>query len=221
MDPFEVGQESRPPSLDDEVASSLGEEPHQFDAFDAVDAHESLDPDAPIHADHGDEQAELTDLSSSGADHSDPFSGVAHVPAPAPDVPASLDSFSSHSLEHEETPLSVWERDREIVLRDRASGEEREKASLLVRAQEELEKFYADESSRLEATKKRNRADEKNSRQDMKHTFESGTRWEKVNKLVNLQAKASDKGGQHRVERFKKLLIQLKSAKDKADDRKA
>jgi hypothetical protein len=56
-------------------------------------------------------------------------------------------------------------------------------------------------------------ADEKNYRSDMKSTFESGARWEKVNKLLSTQPKVGEKPGQSRVERMRKLLIQLKAEK--------
>jgi hypothetical protein len=47
----------------------------------------------------------------------------------------------------------------------------------------------------------------------MKSTFESGARWEKVNKLLSTQPKVGEKPGQSRVERMRKLLIQLKAEK--------
>ncbi len=80
-------------------------------------------------------------------------------------------------------------------------------------AKEELAKFYSDNENRLQKQAKVNRADEKGYKQDMKSTFESGTQWEKVNKLVNLQPKVNEKAGQSRVERMRKLLIQLKAQK--------
>ena len=56
-------------------------------------------------------------------------------------------------------------------------------------------------------------ADEKNYRSDMKTTFESGQRWEKVNKLISTAPRPNEKAGTSRVERMRKLLIQLKTEK--------
>lgn len=56
-------------------------------------------------------------------------------------------------------------------------------------------------------------ADEKNYRSDMKSTFESGQRWEKVNKLISTAPRPNEKAGTSRVERMRKLLIQLKTEK--------
>jgi len=58
-------------------------------------------------------------------------------------------------------------------------------------------------------------ADEKNYRSDMKSTFDSGARWEKVNKLISTAPRANEKAGTSRVERMRKLLIQLKAEKAK------
>lgn len=47
----------------------------------------------------------------------------------------------------------------------------------------------------------------------MKTTFESGQRWEKVNKLISTAPRPNEKAGTSRVERMRKLLIQLKTEK--------
>lgn len=76
-----------------------------------------------------------------------------------------------------------------------------------------MNKFYADREAQLQKTQKTNRADEKNYRSDMKTTFESGQRWEKVNKLISTAPRPNEKAGTSRVERMRKLLIQLKTEK--------
>lgn len=114
----------------------------------------------------------------------------------------------------EETPLTVWERQRAKELNERREKAEQAKRQQLTTAKEELAKFYADRDAQLEKTKKTNRTEEKNFKQDMKALMEFGSRWEKVNKLVNLQPKPGEKVGQSKVERFRKLLIQLKAVKD-------
>jgi len=148
-------------------------------------------------------------------DEDDPFATVDNPSsAAAPSGPA-FDNFSNdkRDLLEEETPLSVWETERSKFLSDRRSKAESDKAANLAKAKEELSKFYADADARLEKTKKVNRADEKNYKIDTAAIFANGTKWEKVNRLVNVAPKAGEKPGQSRVERYRKLLIQLKAEK--------
>jgi hypothetical protein len=99
------------------------------------------------------------------------------------------------------------------VLRDRATKAQADKEALLSGARDELAKFYADRDAQLAKQQKTNRADEKNYRSDMKTTFDSGARWEKVNKLVSTAPRPQEKAGTSRVDRMRKLLIQLKAEK--------
>jgi len=147
----------------------------------------------------------------------DPFANVDN-PASSSAGPA-FSSFSGKEKEvkeEEETPLSIWERERAQILADRRSKAESDKAQLLSTAKEELSKFYADANTKLDKSKKVNRADEKNFRSDTAEIFKSGTKWEKVNRLVNVTPKANEKPGTSRVERYRKLLVQLKTEKPKA-----
>ena len=100
-----------------------------------------------------------------------------------------------------------------MVLRERAAKAEADKQALLSGAKDEVNKFYSDRDATLAKQQKTNRADEKNYRADMKSTFESGARWEKVNKLISTAPRAGEKAGTSRVERMRKLLIQLKAEK--------
>jgi len=145
-------------------------------------------------------------------DEDDPF---ADVPAPSSsshDAP-SLDSLPLEPVIEQETPLSIWERERAEILRDRQSKADAEKQTQLATAKEEITKFYADQEAKLEKTKKVNRADEKNYRSDTAAIFTNGTKWEKVNRLVNLAPKHGEKPGTSRVERYRKLLTSLKAEK--------
>ena len=111
--------------------------------------------------------------------------------------------------------LSVWEKERAEILRERQSKADAEKAEQVSTAREEISKFYADQASKLEKNKKVNRADEKQYRSDTAAIFANGTKWEKVNRLVNIAPKTGEKPGSSRVERYRKLLVQLKAEKDK------
>ena len=110
---------------------------------------------------------------------------------------------------------SVWERERAEILRERQSKADAEKQQQISTAREEITKFYEDQEAKLEKTKKVNRADEKNYRNDTAAIFEKGTKWEKVNRLVNVAPKTGEKPGSSRVERYRKLLTTLKGEKDK------
>ena len=101
------------------------------------------------------------------------------------------------------------------MLRERQAKADSEKQAQLATAREEITKFYADQETKLEKTKKVNRADEKNYRNDTAAIFANGTKWEKVNRLVNIAPKSGEKPGTSRVERYRKLLTSLKAEKDK------
>ena len=110
---------------------------------------------------------------------------------------------------------SIWEKERAEILRERQSKADSEKAQQQATAKEEISKFYEDQEAKLDKTKKVNRADEKNYRNDTAAVFEKGTKWEKVNRLVNVAPKHGEKPGSSRVERYRKLLTSLKGEKDK------
>jgi hypothetical protein len=133
----------------------------------------------------------------------------------------------------------AWETERAKILRDRSSKAEADKQASLTAAREEVQKFYADRDTNVGKQQKTNRtycsstlrvliahyvlpficlcplpsADEKNYRSDMKTTFESGARWEKVNKLISTQPRPNEKAGTSRVDRMRKVLLQLKTEK--------
>jgi len=145
-------------------------------------------------------------------DEDDPFSHVpqAHSQSSAPRLDATL-----QAADEQETPLSVWEKKRAEILRERQAKSDKEKGAQIQTAKEEIDKFYADQQAKLDKTKKINRADEKNYRTETAAVFANGTKWEKVNRIVNTGPKHGEKPGTSRVERYRKLLIQLKGQKDK------
>jgi len=142
----------------------------------------------------------------------DPFS---HVPQAHSSSSQQVSLESEHPAVDEETPLSIWEKERGEILRERQAKADAEKQKNIQVAKEEIEKFYADQQGKLEKNKKINRADEKNYRSETAAIFANGTKWEKVNRIVNTGPKHGEKPGTSRVERYRKLLIQLKAQKDK------
>jgi len=164
--------------------------------------------DAPAEAqEEKDQDVEVEDAE----EEDDPFSHVPQGHSSSQQV--SLESHQPPA--DEETPLSIWEKQRGEILRERQAKADAEKQKNVQVAKEEIDKFYADQQGKLEKTKKINRADEKNYRSETAAIFANGTKWEKVNRLVNTGPKHGEKPGSSRVERYRKLLIQLKAQKDK------
>lgn len=183
-----------------------------LDPFEQEAAPQSDDElEVPAEAEQAEEQEQAPQGGDELAD--DPF---ATVDGGSSSNAGAFDSFSGAEVEvkeEEAAALAKWEKERAQVLRERADKAAADKQAAIDQAKEEISKFYADQQAALERQKKINRGDEKNYRTDMKTTFESGARWEKVGKLISTQPKANEKAGTARVERMRKLLIQLKQEK--------
>lgn len=195
-----------------------------FDDFSSADANaisdipialpppdESAASSSSVDDEFGDAPADSSEGLNSGAPlEEDPFASV-------DSTQNKFDSFSQQEQKQdEETPLSIWEKQRKEELSRRAAQAATSKSQLEQTAKAELDKFYADRNASLQKTQKTNRADEKNYKTDMAATMANGTRWEKVTKLVTLQPKSNDKSGSQggRTDRMRKILIQLKTAKE-------
>lgn len=187
-----------PPPTND---SGLGafEQPASDDELDmGAEADAPVDTDAGLGDDLADDPFATVDGgSSANAGAFDSFGGGAELEV----------------KEEEAAALARWEKERAEVLRQRADKATKDKQAAIDQAKEEISKFYADQDAKVDKQKKVNRGDEKNYRSDMKTTFESGARWEKVGKLISTQPKANEKAGASRVDRMRKLLIQLKTEK--------
>lgn len=213
--------------MSDDFGDFQNEQQHDQTAYADPDGDEpiALPPPGDDEIDFGHQQQDPVDddgfgLSSPPAasgstteEAADPF---ATVDGGSSENAGAFDSFSGHPVEvkeEEAAALQLWEKERSVVLRDRAGKAEADKQALLTAAKDETNKFYADREANLAKQQKTNRADEKNYRSDMKATFDSGARWEKVNKLVSTAPRAGEKAGTSRVDRMRKLLIQLKVEK--------
>jgi len=120
--------------------------------------------------------------------------------------------------EAKDSPLSQWQERRAVILSERKAKAQSDKASAVAKAREELAKFNAAREDRIAKSKEANRSDETNNRKDMEALMAHGARWEKVNKLVNLAPKPGEKAGGQKRERFRKLLLLLKSQKHDPDE---
>jgi len=137
------------------------------------------------------------------------------------DGSASLDQPQEEVKEAKgPTPLSLWEEKRNEILHARQEKADQDKAELLLRAKEELKGFYEKREAKVEKDKKQNRQDEKSESKDYATLMESGTRWQKVNKLVDLRPK-KDHAEAQKTDRMRLLLTQLKTQKDPDEEQKS
>jgi len=136
---------------------------------------------------------------------------------PGPDPEPELGGQHGGDVKQEEdktpTPYSIWEQKRADVLKARQDKADADKADLVLKAKDELKNFYSSREEKLEKTKKQHRQDEASEAKETAALMESGTRWQKVNKLVDLKPK-KDHAESQRTERFRNLLIQLKNQRD-------
>jgi len=129
-------------------------------------------------------------------------------------APISMEpAVAASSAPAEESALSKWKEQREVVLRERRDKAREEKERQQEIAKGELETMHSQRKARLEAVKKQNREEEKNWHSEMTNTMEFGSDWEKVTKLVNLTTPKGEKPGSSKVDRMRALLIQLKNEK--------
>jgi len=115
--------------------------------------------------------------------------------------------------EKKDTALSRWEEKRAAILKERQEKAQADKDELLLKAKEELDAFYVKRNAEIDKSKKVNRQDEKNEAKEMATLMESGTRWQKVNKLIDTKPKKDPKEAA-KTDRMRLLLIQLKGQKD-------
>jgi len=132
------------------------------------------------------------------------------------------DGYSSQQKEPEDifappTALSLWEKERKLVIEERIRKAQAAKVQAQEDAKQDITKFYAQRQETLARNQATNRADEKNTKADMDALMKGGTLWEKVAKLADLQPKAGQDG---KAARMRKLLIQLKNDKVDYEDGK-
>jgi len=157
----------------------------------------------------------------------DPFGAIEPSPtastphADAGNASTGLGLESTTGGEQKTTALSVWQEKRSQILAERKQKAEEQKAQLLSTAKDDIKTFYATREQKLTATKKQNRSDEATSKKEYEALMQFGTRWEKVNRLINVTPKPQEKGAGARLDRMRKLLIQLKNQKDDDEQKKA
>merc|ERR1712070_454430 len=118
------------------------------------------------------------------------------------DMPKSEEKF-------EPTPLQLWEEKRATVLEERESASEQKKQDALQRAAEEFARYLEIRGKRIEETKKAHRDEAARQAESLEKLMAHGTKWAKVEKLVNL--KPNKEKSFTKTERMRKLLITLKN----------
>jgi len=115
----------------------------------------------------------------------------------------------------EPTFLSVWQEQRRVELEKRAAAESAAQKKLVEEAQDEIKQFHITRQKKIETIRKENREKEKIVREDLQATFQHGTTWEQVGKMVNLQENknANNDPNEGGSDRMRTLLLQLKNAK--------
>eukprot|EP00456_Euglypha_rotunda_P063604 TRINITY_DN5386_c0_g1_i10.p1 TRINITY_DN5386_c0_g1~~TRINITY_DN5386_c0_g1_i10.p1 ORF type:complete len:183 (-),score=40.31 TRINITY_DN5386_c0_g1_i10:117-665(-) len=131
------------------------------------------------------------------------------------DAPLDLETKREEPVEEtpKDTPLSRWEEKRAVILKERQEKAQADKDELLLKAKEELDAFHEKRKQDIEKIKKTNRQEEKTEAKDMAVLMETGTRWQKVNKMVDLKPKKDPKEAA-KTDRMRVLIGQLKTQKD-------
>ena len=107
------------------------------------------------------------------------------------------------------TPMSIWNDEWQVTLKDRKDAENAKKAEVLEQAKAEMEAFQAAREAKREARMKTNRSDEQEKLEAMEADLENDNSWQKVCKLVELSHEAGDDSAD--VKRMRDVMILLKN----------
>lgn len=221
MDPFHDPMDEQQPEDGDIFADGGDAQPQQQDGgFDDVfgapqektasEEHET--EAAPAEEEHHADNAGSDDPFAEPYDDSGAAPAAVTVSSPSEEQPADEDTkYDDGGLPDLDTPLAKWERERKIVLAKRIADAQAAKTEARAKAKQDIADFNKQRAEVLQKTQSSNRLEEKNHKADMESLMKHGTEWEKVAKLVNLQAKSNEA---RNVDRLRKLLIQLKNDKD-------
>ena len=107
------------------------------------------------------------------------------------------------------TPMSIWNDEWQVTLKDRKDEENAKKAEMLEKAKADLETFQAAREAKREARMKTNRSDEQEKLEAMEADLENDNSWQKVVKLVELSHDSADDSAD--VKRMRDVMILLKN----------
>mmetsp|Transcript_17373 Transcript_17373/g.49734 ORF Transcript_17373/g.49734 Transcript_17373/m.49734 type:complete len:248 (+) Transcript_17373:82-825(+) len=107
------------------------------------------------------------------------------------------------------TPMSIWNDEWQVTLKDRKDAENAKKAEALEQAKADLETFQAAREAKREARMKTNRSDEQEKLEALEADIENDNSWQKVCKLVELSHDSADSSAD--VKRMRDVMILLKN----------
>jgi len=107
------------------------------------------------------------------------------------------------------TPMSIWNDEWQVTLKDRKDAENAAKAEALEKAKAEMETFQAAREAKREARMKTNRSDEQEKLEAMEADLENDNSWQKVCKLIELSHESGDDAAD--VKRMRDVMILLKN----------
>mmetsp|Transcript_10200 Transcript_10200/g.13380 ORF Transcript_10200/g.13380 Transcript_10200/m.13380 type:complete len:205 (+) Transcript_10200:44-658(+) len=113
---------------------------------------------------------------------------------PEPEMRNALDDFNDQ-----------WEQE----LEQKKIEEDQKKMEMMEKAKQDLETFYQEKEKQTEARMSKNRNEEQVLLEQLEADLESDNSWERITKLVELQAEGGE--GSVDVSRMRSLLIQLKN----------
>lgn len=143
----------------------------------------------------------------------DGFSAFDDVDTGAAEDVFGISSTDAPSNEANDSKLRDWEEKREATLSERKEQAESDKAEVLVKGKEELEKFMSDRTERIAKKQVMNRSDEKQSMRDNEELMQNGSDWEKIAKLVDLRPSKGDEATSAK-DRMRLLMLTLKQEKN-------
>ena len=106
---------------------------------------------------------------------------------------------------------SAFNREWNAKLEAKRAAEARAEEQARKEAKEEFENWITQKDTRLNARKETNRTEEQVFLEQQESDLESANVWDRVTKLIDLQADFSSESGVSDVSRMRKLFLQLKN----------
>jgi hypothetical protein len=113
------------------------------------------------------------------------------------------------------TPMSIWNDEWQISLKERKDEETAKKAEILKQAKIDLEKFQAAREVKRETRMANNRSDEQQKLEAIEADLENDNSWQKVCKLVELSGDSISEAAD--TKRMRDVMIQLKNEPSRAE----
>jgi len=116
--------------------------------------------------------------------------------------------------EKEISPMSKWNQEWQVILKQRKEDENEAKAKMAENAAKEMEEFQAQRQIKKDTKMAKNRADEQQKLEAMEADLENDNSWQRVNKMVDFQQDSMEEGND--VTRMRDVMLSLKNDTGKA-----